>query len=166
MSRSSPSPLPDHLRTAQGSASTFRALTWNLKIPVQISLAVGPAVSGRQASEGDDGNGRGFSIDIGARGGVAAGMDKYYVSVSLSARSSVQQPRLLANKRLVVQQMQCARYTYLPVILPEIRDNFVKSVLAPDELESLASPTEDWWFEVDSSRDGEDAHGNGEMCKW
>ena len=81
-------------------------------------------------------------------------------------RPSIKQPTLLANKRLVVQQMQCARYTYLPVILPEIRDNFVKSVLAPDELESLASPTEDWWFEVNSSRDGEDAHGNGEICKW
>lgn len=52
------------------------------------------------------------------------------------------------------------------MILPELRDNFVNSVLAPDELESLASPVEDWWFEVDASRDGEDAHGNGEMCKW
>jgi autophagy-related protein 5 len=62
--------------------------------------------------------------------------------------------------------MQCPRYTYLPIILPELRDNFVNSVLAPDELESLASPIEDWWFEVDTSHDGEDAHGNGEMCKW
>jgi autophagy-related protein 5 len=62
--------------------------------------------------------------------------------------------------------MQCPRYTYLPIILPELRDNFVNSVLAPDELESLASPIEDWWFEVDTSRDGEEAHGNGEMCKW
>jgi autophagy-related protein 5 len=62
--------------------------------------------------------------------------------------------------------MQCPRYTYLPIILPEVRDNFVNSVLAPDELESLASPIEDWWFEVDTSRDGEEAHGNGEMCKW
>ena len=40
------------------------------------------------------------------------------------------------------------------------------SVLAPDELESLASPVRDWWFEIDQSRDDEDAHGNGEMCKW
>jgi hypothetical protein len=62
--------------------------------------------------------------------------------------------------------MQCPRYTYLPVILPELRDNFVNSVLAPDELESLASPLEDWWFEVDTSHEGEDAHGNGDMCKW
>lgn len=62
--------------------------------------------------------------------------------------------------------MQCPRYTYLPIILPELRDDFVNSVLAPDELESLASPIEDWWFEVDTSHDGQDAHGNGEICKW
>lgn len=140
MSISSPSPLPDHLRAAQGNASTFRALTWNLKIPVQISLAVGPTVPGGQGTKGDKADGQGYSSDIGARGGVAAGMDKYY--------------------------MQCPRYTYLPIILPELRDDFVNSVLAPDELESLASPIEDWWFEVDTSHDGQDAHGNGEICKW
>jgi len=93
MSISSPSPLPDHLRAAQGNAATFRALTWNLKIPVQISLAVGPTVPGGQGTKGDKTDGQGYSSDIGARGGVAAGMDKYYVShaiplLLLSSRSS------------------------------------------------------------------------------
>jgi hypothetical protein len=30
--------------------------------------------------KGDKADGQGYSSDIGARGGVAAGMDKYYVS--------------------------------------------------------------------------------------
>jgi hypothetical protein len=47
---------------------------------VQISLAVGPTVPGGQGTTGDKADGQGFSSDIGARGGVAAGMDKYYVS--------------------------------------------------------------------------------------
>jgi hypothetical protein len=47
---------------------------------VQISLAVGPTVPGGQGTKGDKADGQGYSSDIGARGGVAAGMDKYYVS--------------------------------------------------------------------------------------
>jgi hypothetical protein len=47
---------------------------------VQISLAVGPSVPGGQGQKGDREDGQGYSSDIGARGGVAAGIDKYYVS--------------------------------------------------------------------------------------
>jgi hypothetical protein len=79
MSASSPSPQPEHLRAALGDASTFRSITWNLSLPVQISLAVGPSVSGRSTTE-EQVDGRGFSSDIGARGGVAAGLERYYVS--------------------------------------------------------------------------------------
>lgn len=47
---------------------------------MQISLAVGPTVPGKD-TKGDQEGGRGYSSnDIGARGGVAAGIDKYYVS--------------------------------------------------------------------------------------
>ena len=62
-----------------GNASTFRAITWNLKLAVQVSLAVGPSVSNRPAQDEQE-EGRGFSTDIGARGGVAAGIEVYYVS--------------------------------------------------------------------------------------
>lgn len=82
MSASSPSPQPDHVRAALGNASTFRAITWNLKLSVQVSLAVGPSVSGMPAQDEQE-EGRGFSTDIGARGGVAAGLEKYFVSHDL-----------------------------------------------------------------------------------
>lgn len=77
---SSPSPLPDHLRSAQSTASTFRNLTWNLTIPVEVSLATGPSVQGQMGSEkGQAGQVYG-STDIGGRGGIAGGVDRYYVS--------------------------------------------------------------------------------------
>jgi hypothetical protein len=79
---SSPSPLPDHLRSAQSTASTFRNLTWNLTIPVEVSLATGPSVQGQMGSEKGQAGQVYSSTDIGGRGGIAGGVDRYYVSTA------------------------------------------------------------------------------------
>lgn len=62
--------------------------------------------------------------------------------------------------------MQCSRHSYLPLLLDELKDNFVSSVLASDELESLTSPVHDWWFELDTSQQDEEPHGNGDLMTW
>lgn len=66
-------------------------------------------------------------------------------------------------------QMQVPRYTYLPLLIPEIRENLVE--LALDDQAFGETNEKDWWFEEDLEL-GEGA-GEGGVgfapqgpCKW
>lgn len=77
-------------------------------------------------------------------------------------------------------QMQAPRHTYLPVLLPEIRDNLVR--LARDEQDMAELTEDDWWFEYAAEQsqlqdEGEQevlqdtpeptaVRGTGEACRW
>lgn len=76
MTMATGTPTTDQVRIAQSAATTFRTLTWNLTIPVQVSLAVGPSVQ----AHGNSTKAPSYSVDIGARGGVGGGVETYFVS--------------------------------------------------------------------------------------
>jgi hypothetical protein len=63
-------------------------------------------------------------------------------------------------------QMQCSRHTYLSLLLPELKTNFVQSALALDELEAIGTSSDDWWFELNQSDNEDEPTGNGELCRW
>lgn len=63
-------------------------------------------------------------------------------------------------------QMQVPRYTYLPLLIPEIRENLVE--LALDDQAFGETNEKDWWFEEDPSEEGEGEGGFAPQgpCKW
>ena len=64
--------------------------------------------------------------------------------------------------------MQVPRYTYLPLLIPEIRENLVE--LALDDQAFAESNEKYWWFEEDPVDDGEGGGVGGFApqgpCKW
>ena len=61
--------------------------------------------------------------------------------------------------------MQVPRHTYLPLLIPEIRENMVELALDDSILSGLDE--KDWWFEEEppSAEEGEVFAGQG-VCKW
>jgi autophagy-related protein 5 len=64
--------------------------------------------------------------------------------------------------------MQAPRYTYLPLLIPEIRENLVE--IALDDQAFAETGEKDWWFEEDVE-DPEAGGGEGNFapqgpCKW
>lgn len=61
----------------------------------------------------------------------------------------------------LTSQVQAPRYTYLPLLLPQIKENLVS--LALDD-EQLATTNEaQWWFEEDAEEPGLGGLG---ACRW
>jgi autophagy-related protein 5 len=61
--------------------------------------------------------------------------------------------------------MQVPRYTYLPLLIPEIRENLVE--LALDDQAFGETNEKDWWFEEDVELgDGEGGFAPQGPCKW
>lgn len=62
-------------------------------------------------------------------------------------------------------QMQVPRHTYLPLLIPEIKENMVELALDDSILSGLDE--KDWWFEEEppSAEEGEVFAGQG-VCKW
>jgi len=61
--------------------------------------------------------------------------------------------------------MQVPRHTYLPLLIPEIKENMVELALDDSILSGLDE--KDWWFEEEPPRaeEGEVFAGQG-VCKW
>jgi autophagy-related protein 5 len=59
--------------------------------------------------------------------------------------------------------MQVPRYTYLPLLIPEIRENLVE--LALDDQAFGETNEKDWWFEEDTEL-GEGSFAPQGPCKW
>lgn len=66
--------------------------------------------------------------------------------------------------------MQAPRHTYLPLLIPEIRENLVE--IALDDQQFAETDEKEWWFEEDSERgigdDGgiEGAFASQGACRW
>lgn len=60
--------------------------------------------------------------------------------------------------------MQAPRYTYLPLLIPEIRENLVE--LALDEAQLGELDESGWWFEEDSSEDDKGGFASQGACRW
>jgi hypothetical protein len=58
-------------------------------------------------------------------------------------------------------QLQAPRYTYLPLLIPEIRENLVDLVLDEEALEGVDE--KDWWFEEEADQPAFAVQG---ACKW
>ncbi|KAK1921517.1 autophagy protein Apg5-domain-containing protein [Papiliotrema laurentii] len=58
-------------------------------------------------------------------------------------------------------QLQAPRYTYLPLLIPEIRENLVDLVLDEEALEGVGE--KDWWFEEEADQPAFAVQG---ACKW
>lgn len=59
--------------------------------------------------------------------------------------------------------MHAPRYTYLPLLIPEIRENLVELALDDDQLAEFDE--KNWWFEEDPSLEPGTFAGQG-VCKW
>ena len=59
--------------------------------------------------------------------------------------------------------MQVPRYTYLPLILREIRENLVELALSDEEL--AQADEKDWWFEEDFE-EGPKTFASQGACRW
>ena len=59
--------------------------------------------------------------------------------------------------------MQAPRYTYLPLLIPEIRENLVELVL--DDQQLSETDEKDWWFEEEVGDDPGALVGQG-ACRW
>lgn len=59
--------------------------------------------------------------------------------------------------------MQVPRYTYLPLLIPEIRENLVDLALEEDRLAEVDE--KEWWFEEEPSEDTGGFASQG-ACKW
>jgi autophagy-related protein 5 len=59
--------------------------------------------------------------------------------------------------------MQVPRYSYLPLLIPEIRENLVE--LALDEEKLGDTDEKDWWFEEEPS-EGTGGFASQGPCKW
>ena len=59
--------------------------------------------------------------------------------------------------------MHAPRYTYLPLLMPEIRENLVE--LALDDQQLSETDDKDWWFEEEASSEPGSFSGQG-VCRW
>jgi autophagy-related protein 5 len=59
--------------------------------------------------------------------------------------------------------MQAPRYTYLPLLIPEIRENLVELALDDAQLDELDESG--WWFEEEQSEEKGGFIPQG-PCKW
>ncbi|RXK37517.1 autophagy protein 5 [Tremella mesenterica] len=66
-----------------------------------------------------------------------------------------------AGGRVDRYYMHAPRYTYLPLLIPEIRENLVE--LALDDEQLAATDEKDWWFEEEPQDGGFAGQGT---CKW
>ena len=61
--------------------------------------------------------------------------------------------------------MQVPRYTYLPLLIPEIKENMVELALDDSLLEKY--PEKEWWFEEETPEKGdEEVFASQGVCKW
>lgn len=62
--------------------------------------------------------------------------------------------------------MQVPRYTYLPLLIPEIRENLVE--IALDDQQFAETDEREWWFEEDPEKaEGlEGAFASQGACRW
>jgi autophagy-related protein 5 len=61
--------------------------------------------------------------------------------------------------------MQVPRYTYLPLLIPSIRENLVELALDDQAFEGINE--KDWWFEEDIDDDGVEGNFASQgPCKW
>lgn len=60
--------------------------------------------------------------------------------------------------------MHVPRYTYLPLLIPEIRENLVELCLDDEQLESTKEA--EWWFEEEPRGDRQDSFSTTGPCKW
>lgn len=60
-------------------------------------------------------------------------------------------------------QLQAPRYTYLPLLIPEIKEHLVEVAL--DDQSFAESDEREWWFEEDP-QEGEGAFASQGPCKW
>ena len=60
--------------------------------------------------------------------------------------------------------MHVPRYTYLPLLIPEIRENLVELCLDDEQLESTKEA--EWWFEEEARGDRQDSFAATGPCKW
>lgn len=56
---------------------------------------------------------------------------------------------------LRASQIQVPRHTYLPLLIPEIKSNFVELAIHEQDLAEISPREEDWWFEYGVSADEE-----------
>jgi len=76
--------------------------------------------------------------------GAGSGADRYFVFI-------------------VFRQMHAPRYTYLPLLIPEIRDNLVE--LALDEQQLAETDEKNWWFEEEADVELGSFARQG-ACRW
>lgn len=60
-------------------------------------------------------------------------------------------------------QMQAPRYTYLPLLIPEIKEHLVEVAL--DDQAFAESDEREWWFKEDA-REAEGSFASQGPCKW
>ncbi len=60
-------------------------------------------------------------------------------------------------------QMHAPRYTYLPLLIPEIRENLIE--LALDDQQLAEVDEKNWWFEEEVGPEPGSFAGQG-VCKW
>jgi autophagy-related protein 5 len=62
--------------------------------------------------------------------------------------------------------MQVPRYTYLPLLIPEIKENMVELALDDQVLSGLDE--KEWWFEEEppSPEEGGEVFAGQGVCKW
>jgi len=61
--------------------------------------------------------------------------------------------------------MQVPRYTYLPLLIPEIKENMVELALDDSLLEKY--PEREWWFEEEPPEKGDgEVFASQGVCKW
>ena len=149
----------DTLASARSHASVFRLLTWKATIPLEIRIS---RDSLPRASEGDVvGGGAGEEGQEDDDDGVPT----YYVSTCLC------DPYL--GLKFPCRQMQAPRFTYPALVLSEIEQVFLPSIIPQEQLSGASLRyhanqaegyrREDYWFEVEWEGP---AGLEREICKW
>ena len=127
---------------AQSSTNLFRRLAWQSSIQLFIRLADGEP-------------------------GAGSGSDRYYVSLGLTNTMHRATAPINTGSSVAAftdsTQMQAPRYTYLPLLLPEIRENLVE--LALDDQELADTDEKDWWFE-EEVEEGSGTFSSQGACRW
>ncbi|OCF41711.1 autophagy protein 5 [Kwoniella heveanensis CBS 569] len=86
-------------------------------------------------------------------------------SVSISIRIADGEPGSGAGVGADRYFLQVPRYTYLPLLIQEIRENFVELALNDAELETVDETT--WWFEEERDEDEAPGAFAGQgTCRW